>query len=254
MPDKFEKTFAGSLEHVRLTEDFLRRLIESAVAFAALILFFPLLTGCALLIRITSGPGIFFRQFRVGHNGAIFTLYKLRTMRVRSDGSKITAGNDNRITPVGKFLRRMKLDELPQLYNILRGEMSFVGPRPEVVEWVDLNDARWREILRVRPGITDPVTLEFRNEEQFLTEIDDKEAFYREVVQPYKLNGYLRYLRSKNSLTDWQIVFRTFFAVVFPSTAPGIHPQILAAAQKIRQTGERKIVASSDAVSTQLQI
>jgi lipopolysaccharide/colanic/teichoic acid biosynthesis glycosyltransferase len=175
-------------------------------------------------------------------------------MRVQAEGSKITAGNDNRITPVGKFLRRMKLDELPQLYNILRGEMSFVGPRPEVVEWVDLNDARWREILRVRPGVTDPVTLEFRNEEQFLADIEDKENFYREVVQPYKLKGYLRYLRTKNSLTDWHIVIRTFFAVVFPNTAPAIHPQLLAAAQEIRQTGEKKIVASSDVVSAQLQV
>lgn len=254
MLEKFEKTFAGSLTDARVTEDFLMRLFEGCTALAALILLLPLFTACALLVRISSGTGVFFRQPRVGRNGEIFMLYKFRTMREQSDGSKITAENDNRVTPVGKFLRRIKLDELPQLYNILRGDMSFVGPRPEVVEWVNLNDTRWREILRVRPGITDPVTLEFRNEEHFLADVEDKEAFYREVVQPYKLNGYLRYLRTKNKLTDWKIIFRTAWVIVFPNKAPLVDPQLLVAAREIRQRGESKTVASSDVVSAQSRL
>jgi lipopolysaccharide/colanic/teichoic acid biosynthesis glycosyltransferase len=123
-----------------------------------------------------------------------------------------------RITPVGKFLRKTKIDELPGLWNVIRGEMSFVGPRPEVPELVDLNDPQWKEILTARPGITDPVTLRLRNEESLLASVDDKEAFYREVLQPFKLRGYVAFVRGKNWRSDVRIIFQTLRAIVFPKT------------------------------------
>jgi lipopolysaccharide/colanic/teichoic acid biosynthesis glycosyltransferase len=130
-------------------------------------------------------------------------------MRFSSDGLRITAATDKRITPIGRFLRKWKLDELPELYNVLRGEMSFVGPRPEVPEFVDLSDPQWRFILKARPGITDPVTLTLRNEEAVLAMAEDKERYYRDVIQPYKLRGYIRYLETKSVRRDLGVIVRT---------------------------------------------
>jgi lipopolysaccharide/colanic/teichoic acid biosynthesis glycosyltransferase len=141
-------------------------------------------------------------------------------MYEKKDGLAITAATDRRITPVGFFLRKYKLDELPQFYNILRGDMSLVGPRPEVPEYVDLNNPVWKKILNARPGITDPVTLKLRNEEKFLARAEDKDAFYRNVIQPFKLDGYLKYLEEKSLLTDLKIIGQTFKIVLFPKTAP----------------------------------
>lgn len=232
MSVEFQKTYDSGITNAAFPPEFLSRFFESAAALVALIIFSPLLLACSILIYISSGAGIFFRQKRVGRGGKTFTLYKFRTMRESAGGLRITAENDARITPVGRFLRRAKIDELPQLYNVWRGDMSFVGPRPEVPEMVDPDNPLWREVLSVRPGITDPVTLEFRNEERLLAEVEDKITFYRETVQPYKLKGYLQYLRTKNRLTDWQIVFRTAKCVVLPSRAPALSEDLLAAAAK----------------------
>jgi lipopolysaccharide/colanic/teichoic acid biosynthesis glycosyltransferase len=150
----------------------------------------------------------------------IFTLYKFRTMTVSSGGALITAATDCRITRIGRFLRRWKLDELPELYNVLKGEMSFVGPRPEVPQLVDLSNPAWSIILKIRPGITDTVTLCLRNEEAVLATVEDKESFYREVVQPFKLNGYLEYLKIKSMATDFKIIAQTIKVILFPRTAP----------------------------------
>ncbi len=237
MSGELEKTIAGGLSQTFFPPEILPRLLEGGAALSIIILFSPVLVACALLIRFSSGAGVFFRQKRVGRGGKIFTLYKFRTMRSESRGLKITAENDQRITPVGRVLRRSKLDELPQLYNVLRGEMSFVGPRPEILEMVDLTDPRWQKVLAARPGITDPVTLEFRNEEQLLVEIEDKETFYRETIQPYKLKGYLRYLEKRRWHTDLKIIFETARCIVLPHRAPPIDENLLAAAHKIRQTG-----------------
>jgi lipopolysaccharide/colanic/teichoic acid biosynthesis glycosyltransferase len=194
------------------------RHFEIALAVCGLIVVFPILIVSAVFIRLNSRGNVLFRQKRVGLNGKSFTLFKLRTMAVSPNGSMITASDDNRVTPVGKLLRKSKIDELPELWNVIRGDMSFVGPRPEVPEFVDLDDPIWQEILTHRPGITDPVTLRLRNEEQLLARVVDKERYYREVIQPYKLRGYANFVRDKSWKTDIRIIGRTLRAVAFPQT------------------------------------
>jgi lipopolysaccharide/colanic/teichoic acid biosynthesis glycosyltransferase len=195
-------------------------LVECVLAALGLIALSPFLVLCAFLVRISSPGAIFFRQKRVGRDGKLFTLYKLRTMYEKEKGLSITAATDKRITPIGSFLRKYKLDELPQFYNVLRGDMSFVGPRPEVPEYVDLSNPVWKKVLAARPGITDPVTLQLRNEENFLAEAEDKEAFYCEVIQPFKLDGYQKYLEEKCLAADLKIIGQTVKVVLFPKTAP----------------------------------
>ncbi|REJ78528.1 MAG: sugar transferase [Acidobacteria bacterium] len=194
------------------------RQYEVALACFGLVVISPLLFLAAVLIKLGSRGPVLFRQERVGLNGKKFTMFKLRTMTVAKSGPKITSADDVRVTFVGRYLRRSKVDELPELWNVLRGDMSFVGPRPEVPEFVDLNDPEWVEVLEHRPGITDPVTLRLRNEEALLARVTDKERFYREVIQPYKLRGYLRFVRDKSWKTDLRIGARTVWAVAFPAT------------------------------------
>lgn len=196
------------------------RIIQVIVAAVGLLLLLPLFGCVAILIKISSSGPILFRQRRVGLNGREFVLYKLRTMSVKQSGPLVTAVTDSRITPLGKLLRKSKIDELPELWNIVIGDMSFVGPRPEVPKFVDYNDPLWQEVLRVRPGITDPVTLRLRNEEVLLAKVFDKEAYYQEVVQPYKLKGYVNFLRKKTWKTDIKIIAQTLKAIALPKTAP----------------------------------
>lgn len=197
----------------------LPRPVEFVLALFGIVLLAPILLLCMILVRSSSPGAIFFRQLRVGRGGKTFTLYKFRTMIVSDGGSLITAATDHRITRTGRILRQWKLDELPELYNVLRGEMSFVGPRPEVPELLDFSDPAWSFILRSRPGITDPVTLILRNEEAVLATVEDKEAFYRDVIQPFKLKGYVKYLETRNLRTDIAIVAQTAKAILLPSTA-----------------------------------
>jgi len=194
------------------------RPFEVALALFGLVVTAPFLAVFALLIRLDSRGKVLFRQQRVGVNGETFTLFKLRTMKESRGGALITAASDNRVTPVGRFLRKSKIDELPELWNVLRGDMSFVGPRPEVPPFVDLTDPLWKEILTHKPGITDPVTLRLRNEEQLLARVVDKERYYREVIQPYKLRGYVNFIRYKSWKTDIRIIGRTLKAVVNPTS------------------------------------
>ena len=224
-----EKPFVGSLKPN--PPQFFLRLAPRALALGGLLALFPLFLLCAVLIRLSSPGAVFFRQRRVGVGGTAFTLYKFRTMSAAA-GLPVTAENDLRITRFGRFLRKTKLDELPELYNILRGDMAFVGPRPEVVELVDFENPLWREVLSVRPGITDPVTLEFRNEENLLAGVEDKLKFYREVIQPYKLEGYADYLKKKCLKNDLKIVARTFMVVLFPRTAPPLKIKGMGAAEQ----------------------
>jgi lipopolysaccharide/colanic/teichoic acid biosynthesis glycosyltransferase len=198
----------------------LPRSIEFIIAFTGLVILFPVLVICAVLVWRSSPGGVFFRQQRIGRGGKAFTLYKFRTMVVSTTGLPITAANDCRITAVGRVLRKWKLDELPEIYNVMCGEMSFVGPRPEVPELVDFSNPAWNIILMARPGITDTVTLCLRNEEAVLATVEDKESFYREVVQPFKINGYLEYLRTKSLKTDLKIIAQTIKVILFPRTAP----------------------------------
>ena len=142
------------------------RPIEAALAAVGLVAVAPIVGVAALAVRASSPGPAFFRQTRVGRGGVRFTLMKLRSMRSNTTGVQVTAGDDPRITPVGRFLRRYKLDELPALWNVVRGDMSLVGPRPEVPEYVDCSDPTWVSVLQARPGLTDPITLELRDEEQ----------------------------------------------------------------------------------------
>jgi len=196
------------------------------LAAAGLLAASPLLALSAGAVLVTSGRPAFYRQTRVGRGGKPFTLVKLRTMRASTGGPQITRGGDDRVTSVGRVLRRTKLDELPELWNVLRGDMSFVGPRPEVERFVQPDDPQWQEILRVRPGLTDPVTLSLRDEERVLAGIEgDPEAYYRKTLQPLKLAGYVEYLRRRTWKTDLVVIWDTLRAIAVPSRArPPIGP------------------------------
>ncbi len=200
----------------------LPRLVEIPLALAGLCLAAPFIALGAMAVGLTSGLPVFFRQTRIGREGEPFTLVKLRTMRASGDGARVTARGDLRVTRAGAILRRTKVDELPELWNVLRGQMSFVGPRPEVPEYVDLSDPKWRVVLRARPGLTDPMTLRLRDEELLIASVvGDRDRFYRERLQPWKLQGYAEYLRNRTWRSDLGVMFRTALAVCLPGrTAP----------------------------------
>lgn len=196
----------------------LPRIIDVATAAAGLCATAPLLVGAAIAVKLTSPGPAFFRQERMGQGGRPFRFLKLRTMRVQNDGPQVTSAGDSRITPVGRLLRKTKLDELPQLVHVLRGEMSLVGPRPEVPRYVDLDDPLWRRVLEARPGITDPVTLRLRNEEELLAAVDgDRERFYRDELLMWKLKGYAEYLDGRTWSSDVAVIAKTALAVMIPS-------------------------------------
>jgi lipopolysaccharide/colanic/teichoic acid biosynthesis glycosyltransferase len=181
---------------------------------AGLIILSPLLVAIAVAIKLDDGGPIFYRARRVGYRGQIFRLYKFRTMRVDADrqGPGITASGDTRITRIGRWLRRTKLDELPQLLNVLLGDMSLVGPRPEDQRYVLLYTPEQRQVLNVRPGITSAASLAYRHEEQLLTG-PDWEKTYREEVMPAKLSIDLDYLARRTLLSDMVLILRTVGAM-----------------------------------------
>ena len=189
----------------------LRRLLDVAVAAALLVLLAPVLGLLAMLVRLTSPGPAFFRQTRIGRHGRPFELLKLRTMRADapSIGPTITAGADPRITWFGARLRCAKLDELPQLWNIVRGDMSLVGPRPEVPRYVARYCPAARAALRVRPGLTDPASLALEDEAAVHGRFDDPERAYDEEILPWKLAQSLAYLERRTVWTDLGIVART---------------------------------------------
>lgn len=197
------------------------RYLEVIGAFLALLGSTPLIIVSAVFIRLTSPGPVFFRQQRIGKGGRPFSLVKLRTMEERVDGPQVTTIADARVTRAGRLLRKMKLDELPEFWNVLKGDMALVGPRPEVPRYVDLSDPGWQLVLQARPGLTDPVTLRLRNEERLLAEAEgDVEGFYREVLQPVKLRGYVEYLQTRSCLDDVKIICRTARAVIRPDVSP----------------------------------
>ncbi len=199
----------------------LPRQAEAAIALVGLVMVAPLIALTAIAIAVTSRGPVIFRQKRMGRKGRPFTMYKLRTMLPASAGLQVTAGDDVRITPVGKFLRKTKLDELPELWNILKGDMSLIGPRPEVPRYVDPEDPLWRLVLEARPGIADPMTLRLRNEEALLVEVEgDRERFYLETLLPFKLEGYLDYLQARSWRSDLKVLWQTIIAVAFPNKTP----------------------------------
>lgn len=194
-----------------------KRLFDLVLASLGAVILVPAWIIIAIAIKATSPGPVLFRQERVGRYGKRFRILKFRTMREGSDGAPITAKGDTRITPVGRLLRTSKLDETPQLLNVIRGEMSLVGPRPEVPQYVDLYpDVARARILSVRPGLTDPATLAFRNEELVLARHADPLRAYREVILPQKVSAYVEYVKNRTFWGDVALLWRTVGAVLFP--------------------------------------
>ncbi|MGO9621880.1 MAG: sugar transferase [Desulfobaccales bacterium] len=194
--------------------------MEIILALGGLIIGSPWLFLAAVIIRSTSPGPVLFRQQRVGRFGKSFELVKFRSMRIENEEPQITAKNDVRVTRVGRLLRKSKLDELPELWNVVRGDLALVGPRPEVPKYVNLEDPLWHKVLEVRPGITDPVTVRLRNEEELLLRCGgDPEIFYVNTLQPYKLVGYLDYLQQRTWRTDVRVLLGTVFAIILPVKA-----------------------------------
>lgn len=193
-----------------------KRTFDLALSLGGLAMTWPAIAVAAVAIRLEDGGPVLFRQERVGREGKRFRILKLRTMEVDADrrGALVTTAGDRRVTRCGQWLRRLKLDELPQLVNVLRGEMSFVGPRPEVPRYVELYTAEEREVLRVVPGITDPSSIKYRNESDLLAQADDPERYYRETVLPDKIRLSLDYARSATLWSDVGILLATVKRVV----------------------------------------
>ena len=195
-----------------------RRLFNCVASSLGLLVLSPVLLVVAASVRLDSPGPILFRQRRVGRDGATFDILKFRSMRTNAEelGGQLTVGADARITKTGRFIRAWKLDELPQLFNVVRGEMDLVGPRPEVPKYVALYDEEQREVLSVRPGITDPASVEFRNESELMATHPDPERLYVEEIMPRKLALNLEYLRGRTLLSDIGVIFSTLAAVARP--------------------------------------
>ncbi len=191
-----------------------KRLFDIVCAALGLLMLAPLLLVLAVWIKLDSPGPVLFRQQRVGRHGTPFLIHKFRTMRVKNEGPQITVGADPRVTRAGLLLRRSKFDELPQLWDVLRGAMSLVGPRPEVPRYVALYPAELRElVLSVRPGITDPASLRFRNESELLAQATDPEREYVEVVMPAKLRAAADYVREATLASDLRLMWRTLATI-----------------------------------------
>ncbi|HWO57238.1 MAG TPA: sugar transferase [bacterium] len=186
-----------------------KRLFDLVCATAGLIVASPLLVLIALAVVGTSRGPVFFRQERIGRGFAPFRIVKFRTMYEGIDGPLVTSRGDRRVTPVGRLLRRTKLDELPQLWNVVRGDMSLVGPRPEVRRYVEMFRADYEVILQARPGITDPASLKFRREELLLAAASDPEARYVTEILPQKIAMAKEYVRTRSFAGDLVLILRT---------------------------------------------
>jgi len=189
---------------------FIKRGFDLIVSFIGLMLLWPLILIIAIIVRLASKGEAFFRQKRVGRYGKIFELYKFRTMYFEKDSnSTVTVLGDDRVTPFGGFLRHWKLDELPQLWNVLKGEMSFVGPRPDVPGYADHLKGADRIILTLRPGITGPATLKYRNEEELLAKQSNPELYNREVIFPDKVRINREYIENYHFTKDIKYIIQT---------------------------------------------
>ncbi len=194
----------------------MKRAFDILASSSVLVLFSPFWLIISLAILLDSKGGIFFRQQRVGRHGELFWLYKFRTMRPESEKKgQLTVGKDKRITKVGEFLRKYKLDEIPQLLNIIKGEMSVVGPRPEVPKYVALYTEEQRKVLQMRPGLTDYASLEYINEAEILGRSDNPERTYIEELMPRKLELNLKYIADFEGIqTDLKLIFNTIAKIV----------------------------------------
>lgn len=188
----------------------MKYLFDRLTAFVGLWFLWPVLLMIWILIRIKmpGGPAIF-SQKRVGRNGELFTMYKFRSMTVGHGGSSVSVAGESRITPFGAKLRKYKLDELPELWNVLIGDMSFVGPRPDVPGYADKLEGEDRLILKLRPGITGPASLKYRNEEEILAKVDDPQKYNDEVIYPDKVKINLDYYYNNSLIGDVKLIIQT---------------------------------------------
>lgn len=188
----------------------LKWIFDRLVSFIGLALLWPVLLVVALLVRIKMPGGpVIFKQRRVGRGGRLFTMYKFRSMTVGHCGSSVSVAGESRITPLGAKLRHCKLDELPELWNVLVGDMSFVGPRPDVPGYADMLKGEAREVLELRPGITGPASLKYRDEEDLLARQPDPQKYNDEVIYPDKVRINRYYLHHYSFIKDIQMIFCT---------------------------------------------
>ncbi|NOQ71254.1 MAG: sugar transferase [Crocinitomix sp.] len=194
---------------------FSKRIFDICSSLLALVLFSPLIIIISLWIALDSPGGIFYRQIRVGKNQKEFGVFKFRSMRPNSDqAGQITIGNDSRVTRVGRFIRRFKIDEVPQLINILKGDMSVVGPRPEVPKYVQLYSQEQLKVLTVLPGLTDYASIEYLDEQKILGAAADPDKAYIEEVMPAKLKLNLNYIADRGFWLDIKLIFKTIGRIV----------------------------------------
>ncbi|MAR68282.1 MAG: glycosyl transferase [Crocinitomicaceae bacterium] len=193
-----------------------KRLFDILSSFFVLIHIWPFMLIIAMLVVFSGRGGVFFTQKRVGRNEKEFKLYKFRTMRLDSEqkGQLTVGGDDPRITKAGRFLRRFKLDELPQLLNVLAGSMSVVGPRPEVSKYTNMYTPEQKKVLSVRPGLTDYASIEYIDENDLLGQSQDPEKTYIDEVMPAKLKLNLKYIEEQGFLTDLRIIFKTLGKII----------------------------------------
>ena len=194
----------------------MKRLFDMVASGCGLLVLSPVLLLVAIWIKLDSRGPVFYRQVRVGYQNKDFRIFKFRSMRIGADkGSLVTiGGRDPRITRSGYFIRKYKLDELPQLINVFIGDMSLVGPRPEVRHYVDYWTSEQMHVLDVRPGITDPASIKFRNENELMGQAEDPEDYYIHVIMQEKIRLYLEYVENASFLYDLKLIFRTFKVIL----------------------------------------
>mgnify|MGYP003626100951 FL=1 len=194
----------------------IKRIFDFTISFISLLILFPILFLVSLIIKFTSLGPVFYKQVRVGRGNKDFKIFKFRTMHIDADkmGLLTIGGRDPRVSYVGYYLRKYKLDELPQLINVFKGDMSFVGPRPEVRQYVNLYSETQKKVLDVKPGITDLASIEFKDENEILSEQEDPNQYYIDVIMPQKLKINLKYIENRNLVKDVGVIVKTFKAIL----------------------------------------
>ena len=194
-----------------------KRVFDMVVSLGALTLLSPFLLLISIWIKLTSKGDVFYKQERVGEAFKPFMIYKFRSMIVDADkiGPGVTSGDDPRITKIGKMIRRFKIDELPQLLNVLKGEMSLVGPRPELMKFVESQKEAYKKVLSIKPGITDNASIAYRDEEEIMKQYEDKERAYIEEVLPQKIKLYNEYIDNISFISDCKLILQTLKVVPF---------------------------------------
>ena len=196
-------------------KSFGKRVFDVVATLIGGLILLPIIMIISIWIKLSSRGPLFYVQSRVGKDFKLFNLYKFRSMIVDADqvGPSVTSGDDPRITKVGKIIRRTKIDELPQLLNVLKGDMSLVGPRPEIEKFVEIKREEYKKVLSVKPGITDNAAIEYRDEEEILNQYEDKEKAYIEIVLPEKIKLYYQYIDNISFVNDFKLILKTLHVI-----------------------------------------